>query len=196
MSTPQQPFTATFDANALNNQLRSLSRMDQFGSFSRALSRAGQSMRKQAIVEVGSVLNLRAGPVRDVVNLRRVERRDLSANLVVTAKGLRLGEFKGVRQTRRGLSVQPKKRGARKILRSGFLIRGRSSGKILAVRRRFRSGESGPQFGRLPLDDLYSTSVREALEDERMQRRILDAGLRRFGPELQREITRRLGGAI
>lgn len=186
-------FSAQFDANALNVQLKDLSKINQWGAFRRALSRAGQSMRKQAITETRSVLNLKTGPVRDVVNLKRVERRELSADLVVTSKGLRLGEFTGTRKTRRGLSVQPKKGGGRKIIRSGFLIRGRSSGKVLAVRRRFKAGEGGAQVGRLPLDDLYSTSVRQALEDRGMQRRILDAGLRRFGPELAREVTRRLG---
>lgn len=182
-------FSATFDANALNDQLKQLARMDQFGAFSRALSRAGQSMRKQALVEVQSVLNLKAGPIRDVVNTRRVDRRDLAAELHITSRAVPIMEFRGTRATRRGLSVQVKKGGSRRVIRSGFRATMRS-GKELALRRRFVTG--GSQVRRLPLDTLFSTSVRQVLEDRSMQRRILDAGLARFRPELAREVQRRL----
>lgn len=182
-------FSATFDANTLNTQLKELSRLNQFGAFSRALSRAGQSMRKQAIQESQAVLNLKAGPIRDVVNVKRVSRKDFVADLVITAKGVGLHEYKGTRETKRGLSVQVKKGGSRRRVRSAFLATMRS-GKELAVRRRFAGAE---QVRRLPLDVLFSTSVRQAFEDRPMQRRVLDAGLVRFRSELTREVRRRLG---
>ena len=63
-------FTAEFDTRALDRQLRRLSRSQQFGANSRALKRAQQSMRKAATKEVQEELNLKSGPIRDVVQAR------------------------------------------------------------------------------------------------------------------------------
>lgn len=182
-------FGATFDANGFNGQLASLSRMNQFGAFSRALSRAGQSMNKQAITEVQTNLNLAAKEIREVITLKRVYRGDFTADVRITWKPLGLAAFKGTRATRRrGLSVKIKKTGSRKYVSSGFLATA-DNGKLLALRRRFVGGR---QVGRKPLDTLYSTNVRQSFDDAPMQRRVLDAGLKRFREELTYEINRRL----
>ena len=199
-------FSASFDTRAFDAQIKRLSEIDQYGSFGRALSRAGQSMRKQAIFEAQSVLNLKAGPIRDVVDTRRVNRGDLKADLVITGRNQPVYEFKGVRQlgipgrrtaglrTRGGVSVQIKRTGARKVIRTAFIAT-MPSGKVGVFRRRINPSTGRSRTASLPIDLLFSTSVREALEDRSMQGRILKAGLDRFRPELAREITRRLGGS-
>lgn len=192
-----QVFTATFDANGFEKQLAKLSRLDQFGAFGRSLNRAGASMRKQAIEEAQAVLNLKAEPIRDVITFNRVYRGDFAADVRIAWKAVPLHKFKGTRKTvKRGLSVQIKKTGSRKFIRSGFMATmpntklDDDSAIVLAVRRRFKSG--GKQWGRTPLDVLYSTNVRQTFNDDAMQRRVLDAGFRRFNREMIYEINRRL----
>lgn len=200
-------FSATFDANALNRQIQDLSKMNQWAAFARALARAGQSMNKQAIFEVQSVLNLKAGPIREVVRIDRQDRRALVAQLRITGRASEIIDFKGVRQVgqvgaRRslgkgrvgGVGFQAKKTGSRRVIRSAFIAT-MPSGKYGVFRRRINTATGKPRTASLPIDLLYSTSPRQVLEDQAMQRRILDAGVARFGPELTREVTRRLGGS-
>jgi hypothetical protein len=189
-------FSASFDANALGRQLHELSQVDQWGAFGRAITRAGQSMRKQAIQEAQSVLNLPAGPIRDVIEVKRHVRRSMSADLLIRSLPQPIIGFKGTREVKRygrpaGVSVKVKKSGPRKVIRSAFMAT-MSSGKILAVERKKLGG--GKRVPRLPIKIVYSTNARQALDERPSQTRILEAGLKRFAPELNREIKRRLGG--
>lgn len=185
---------AVFDTGKLDKDLQTLVRMtsrsDQFGALSRALSRAGQSMRKQATKEAQAVLNLKSGPIRDVVKTQRVRRSNLAADLRVIARAQPVIGFKGTRQTRKGLSVQIKKGGARRVIGGAFKATLRS-GKASGFQRRRLPG--GKRAGRLPIDIVYSSSVRQVLNDPPRQARILGEGRDRFRSEFRREILRRLG---
>lgn len=187
-------FQATFDTKALDKQLQKLSRQDQFAALARSLRRSLTSMRKAAVGEVQKDLNLKAGPIRDAVQVRRVQRRELTAEVRIISRGEELIKFNRTRQVRAGVSVQVKKSGGRKILKGAF-IRTLRSGKKSVFQRRFDTATSR-RSPRLPIDIVFTTSVRQSLEDRAKQQRILSAGRDRFVKEFRREITRRLGGTV
>lgn len=181
---------ATFETAAFERQLRRLSRGQQFAAANRGLKRGGQTMRKVATSKVQSVLNLKTKPIRDLVTLRRVNRRSLVADLVIDPKSQPIIGFKGVRQTNKGVSVQIRKGGARRVIRSAFKAT-MPSGHTGVFRRR-KDSATGRLVGRLKIDELRSTSVRQVMEDRKIQRRVLDAGRDRFTKEFRREVRRRL----
>ncbi len=187
-------FTATFDTRALDRQLQMLSRRDQFDALGRSLRRAQQTMRKVAVAEVQKDLNIKAKQVRDAVEVRRVRSRDTSATVRIVSKGEEIIGFNRTRQVRRGVSVQVKKTGGRKVIAGAFIATLRS-GKKSVFRRRFNTA-TRKRAPRLPIDIVYTTSVRQSLTDKGKQERILAAGRDRFIKEFRREIKRRLGEPV
>lgn len=186
-------FSATFDTKAFDAALRGISRVAQFQVLGRALRRSQQTMTKVAIQEVASELNVRSGTIRRAIDVRRVERYSLSAELRIRSIGAPLIGFAGTRQTRRGVSVQIKKNGTRKVIRSAFIATLRS-GKRSVFQRRLNA--AGGQVRRLPIDILFSTSVRQSLEDRLKQTRILSAGRETFVKEFSRELSRRIAAGV
>lgn len=184
-------FSATFDVSGFDAALRLLDRRSQFQILGRALKRAQQSMVKAAIQEVASELNVKSGTIRQAVNVARFDNRSLAADLRIRSIGAPIIGFAGTRPHSQGVSVQIKKSGPRKVIRSAF-IRTLRSGKRSVFLRRLNS--AGGRVRRLPIDILYSTSVRQSLGDREKQRRILAAGVTRFESEFARELSRRLAG--
>lgn len=187
---------AVLDAGKLEKDIQTLIRMsskqDTYGAMGRSLRRATQSMTKQATAEAQAVLNLKTGAVRDVVRVKRIRQRELGAEVEIKAISQPVIGFKGTRQGRKGVSVQINKGGARRVIAGSFIATLRS-GHVDAFKRRRLPG--GLIAGRLPIDVIRSRSVRQVLEDEPRQARILGAGKVRFQTEFQRELIRRLGAA-
>ena len=192
-------FTATIDARALDRQLSRLSQRDQFAVARYALQRATTSMRKEAGAITQRELTLKKGSINKSIAAIRFTRRSAAVvgGVRIVARRTLLSEFRGTRATkRRGVSVQVKRRGGRRYIRTAFKARVRIGSQaqpagFQSIFRRKRSGAG--QVARFPIETLFSTSVRQTLDDPRSMRQILEAGRDRFVPEYRRELRRRLG---
>jgi len=177
--------TVRLDTAALERDLAKLSDAVAARALARVLNRVIVSVRKEASRLVREELNLRAGDVLKLLSVRRARAREASAELHVAAKPAGLILY-GARQTRRGVSVKVKRRGARKVVQSAFIATMPKSGHRGVWRR-----DKGA--ARLPISELFSTALVQYLDDDQVLRRLIEVAERRFAEEMQREIAYRLG---
>jgi hypothetical protein len=127
---------------------------------SRAVKRAGNSVRTAQVREIGKVLNVRSGAIsKAIVTKREPGARGLEVVHRVRGEGLPLRDFIGTRQTRKGVSVKVLKIGPRVILGAAFQ-RHTLGGHVFG-----RAGKSTPKrygrphVGRLPIVKLFGPNV-------------------------------------
>ncbi len=152
----------------------------------KALNRVLPSTRRKANQEIRSELNLKAGDVNKLLRMRRANASNPEAQLRVEAKRVGLIKFKGTRETKRGVSVKPKKK--RTVLPKTFIATMSSGHRGVFERKR----KAGSRSGRLPIAEKFSSHPAQVLSDPKHRDAIAAHVRTRMEIELAREIAFRL----
>jgi hypothetical protein len=172
------------NAPALAAELRALVPRLRDTAIVRSLNYAARGTRVEARRMVQAELALKAGDITKELSVKRASRALPEAVLEVRSRPVGLVKY-GARQTSRGVTVKVKRRGARKLVRSAFIANVRSGHRAVWVRQRLGGGR---RAGRLPIEELFSTSIIQYLDD-----RLVIARLERKAGELfDREFKRQL----
>lgn len=159
-----------------------------------ALNRAATSVRAEASREIRNVYTLRASAIGRAITLQRANSSTLTA--VLTAKGRRLSltNFTGVRQTRRGVSVQIK-RGQRRVISHAFLATMASGHRGVFMRAYKGVGGGEPRYREkrvrrrgndLPISEITTLSLPKAFVSERVLGSLVKVSRTRFAIEYER----------
>lgn len=159
-------------------------------AIARATQRAGQGARVEAGKEIRGEITLKAGAVRSAITVSRASPSRPVVEVNVSGKGVPLGRY-SVRQTKTGVSVQVKRGNARKIIKGAFVATMRSGHRGVWWRQKTASGIAK----RLPIEELYTTTVAQALDEAIRIRRVFSTATTRFVRELSREIRFRTARA-
>ncbi|OFW99289.1 MAG: hypothetical protein A3E78_11930 [Alphaproteobacteria bacterium RIFCSPHIGHO2_12_FULL_63_12] len=116
---------------------------------------------------------------------------NLQASVRIAAQGAPLTDFKGTRETRKGLSVQIYKGRARKVLKGSFIYPGRRGG-ISAERMRTSTG----RVPRGPIKILFGPAPAQFASKPRILGALEGHARERFEIEFERDVAYRLTGAV
>ncbi len=191
------------DTRDFEHQLAQLSDKQVQASINRSLNRSAASTRSFASKLIRSELNVKDSALR-----ARTKRRqsllsiskagvggnpNLQASLDISARGPALTEFKGTRQTRKGLSVQIYKGRARKVLKGRFIYPGRRGG-VSAERMRTETG----RVPRGPIKLLFGPGLAQFAAKPRIVNQLGDHWIERFQIEVERDLAYRIskGGSL
>lgn len=183
--------TAKVDDRALRAAFRRLGSREALAATSRAVRRAATSVQKEARDIGKREVNLPASAVNQLITVAaRATTRKPESEVRVKDKPVALAEYLGERQTRRGVSVQVRRGGARKVIPRTFLATMKSGHRGIFWRRK---GE-GPTglVGRLPIDELFARSVRRAIDKTEYVERLLRIARERMLETLRQELRYRL----
>ena len=181
-------FSISLDTKATRRDLARLSGRNMEKAIASALNRTIKSVAAEGNRQIREELNLQTPALRKRLKVGKARTGDLTARFTVFAKPSPLTDFRGTRQTARGVSVKIKTKGARKTIRGAFLVRFKS-GRFTAVTRRTIGGK---RVGRLPVDQLFSTSAVGALGKPRVLVALEAHARKRYAIELAHEIKRLL----
>lgn len=172
--------TATLDTRPLVAKLDQLERRLVLRSLNRSLDRATKTMGKVAAQAIRERLNLKVRDIKkSVVPYRRAKARGV-AEIRVLPKPVPIMAY-AARQTRRGVTFKVKRHGGRQRLPHAFVATMPSGHKGVFT----RAGKGAPRF---PIRERFSTSVRQYMDDKRLQRRVIRAGQATFVKNLRSEI--------
>jgi hypothetical protein len=145
----------------------------QRGPVVRALRKAGSTALRDMLSELSKRVRtrkrIRVGAIRQALKLRRAggtRIEDLEWAIDVTGKALRVADYPGFRQTKRGVTVQIN-RGKRSLIEGAFVAKMRSGHRGVFVRRGRR---------RLPIDEKFASRVIDAVSHRGETDAILDRG--------------------
>ena len=180
--------------------LEQLSDHHMRASINRSLTRAANSTAKKASSLIREGLNLKGSARRGKFGESKliVVRKALSgsimeqtASVTIKAFGPALTDFKGTRQTKKGLSVQVYKGRARKVLKGRFIYPGRRGG-ISAERMMMSTG----RVPRGPIKLLFGPGLAQYASKPHILGALSEHAQERFGIELERDVAYRLTGAV
>jgi len=126
---------------------------------SRALNKTATTGRKISVKEVRNEINIKAGAARKQIGIRRARPLNLKSVLLVKYKPIPLAAYAGVRQTKKGVSVQMMKSKPRKLFKGAFIATMPSGHKGVFLRK----GK-----GRLPIQELYGPNVQSVFVEKTM----------------------------
>ena len=148
-------------------------------AITRSLNKTINSVKTDASRKVREELTLLDKDVKRDLAVRRARRGGLEAAVVVSVRATGLIKFRA-RQTARGTTVQVKRKGGRQRLPHAFIAKMPSGHRGVFTRRKGVS--------RLPINELFSTSVGKFLGDERVLSQIGEAAQERFTKELSSQV--------
>jgi hypothetical protein len=161
----------------------------------RAVKRVSTTIVANQSRAIAGIVNLKIGTIKAAIET--VKQPTASSPQVifqVKGKGIPLGQFIGVRQTKSGVSVQVLKGGSRKVLRSAFI-----SNKLGSSAKGFpvfgRAGKAdkrrygSPHVGRLPIIQLFGPDILSQYVKDIVQKAGSDTWSQRLPIELDRETT-------
>jgi len=175
------------DSSEARHDLAELSGPQALAAIRRSLSRSIRSTKREVRKAILEDYNLR--PMRVERSIRARSRGD-SAGITIAGRASSLTDFRGTRQTKKGVLVSVVTGGGFDVLRHTFLAR-MSSGHRGAFERK-RSGES--RVGRLPIVEKFGPAPQQALDEKDLERLALH-GRTRFEIELARDVAFRMGRA-
>lgn len=183
--------TATVDTRELIAALGKLGKRDMRAAASRAISRAGTTVRKEARDIAKAEVNIAPREINGVINIsKRPTASRLEGEVRVKNKSIPMIDYLGERQTRKGVSVKVSRKGSRKVIPRTFIATMRSGHNGIFWRRK---GE-GPTglAGRLPIDELFARTVRRAIDKTEHINRLLRTAEKRMAEVLKQELAYRL----
>jgi hypothetical protein len=126
---------------------------------SRAVRRAGDTVRTAQVRALAEEMNVRAATIRAEVRVRQKGTEgDLTVVHQVRLRGIPLREFIGTRQGKKGTSVKYRKKGARSLLPAVFAVFSKG-GHFFGRAARGKKGYGAPHVGRLPIVKMYGPNV-------------------------------------
>ena len=148
-------------------------------AITRSLNKTINSVKTDASRKIREELTLLDKDVKRDLAVRRARRGELAAAVVVTVRRTGLIKFRA-RQTARGVTVQVKRKGGRKLLAHAFIA------KMPSGHRGVFEREKGVK--RLPINELLSGSVGQFLDNERVLSQIGEAAQEKFTKELSSQV--------
>lgn len=149
--------TVRVDAAGVRRALAGLSDATSSRAIVRALNRAVDAGKTEAVKLTREELNLKAADVRESISVRKAGASLARAEIVIAPKPVPLIDY-GARQTKTGVTVKVKRGGGRSLVRHAFVATMRSGHR--GVFSRTPKG-GGAASRRLPIRELFSTSVRQ-----------------------------------
>lgn len=169
----------TLDIDPLLGSIKRLGTGLAGKAITRSLNRTIAGVKTDATRAVVAELTLKPKDIRRDLSVRRARLTQLEAALDVRIRPTGLIKFRA-RQTRRGVTVQVKKRGGRQRLRHSFIAK-MPSGHVGVFTRRKGAG-------RLPIGELFSTSAGRYLDDDQVLAPIGEAAQARFTKQLLSQV--------
>jgi hypothetical protein len=152
----------------------------------RALNRTADTGRTRIVKEVRTLYRLRAKDIRDRITIRRASGTELEVRIRASGNRLPLVSFDprqvGSKTSRRGTErggVSVNIKGSRKLIKGAFIAT-MSNGHRGVYQRR--------GLGRLPIDELYTISIPEMIDN----RRVSEVVLRALADEMPRRLLAEL----
>lgn len=181
--------SAKLDLKPFERTLKRLDEKTRTTTLRRSMHRARDAMRAQAVREVRSELNLKAGDARRAITRRYAPGGGVEIGL--RARPIPLIKY-GARQTRRGVSVQIKRRSGRKRLPSAFIAEMPSGHRGVFgrdLKRQVKRTKAKGYHG-LRISELFSSAPAQAVASDPAKQRILARGREQFTKEMGRQIAR------
>ena len=169
--------------------LAQLSDRQAQASINRSLNRAASSTGKLANSLVRKELNVKATAFRRdrLITVKRAIGSEREARVTITGKNPPLTEFRGTRQTKRGLTVKIYKSSSRKLLKSRFIYPG-SRGPISAERKMV----GDRRVGRGPVKFLFGPGASQFAAKPLVLGKLEANARERFAVEFERDVAFRL----
>ena len=193
-------FDIRLDTRGARLSLAMLSDNQARASINRALNRAAASTSKKAVSLIRGELNLKGSAKSGtfggtkLISVTKASGGSLTnqeARVTIAAKGAPLTDFKGTRETNRGLSVQIYKGRARKVLKSRFIYPGKHGG-ISA--ERMRVGDTRVPRG--PIKLLFGPGPAQFAAKPRIRDELIRHAGDRGAIELERDVAFRLAKGV
>ena len=168
--------SVTADIRQVERMLTRLERTVVPKATVRALNKTGITVRKEGSQAIRKDRKLKARDVKKRLVIFRANRHKMSVIISGSGKAVPLGAYPA-RQVKRGVRVNVK--GTRKLVKGAFIATMRSGHKGVFKRR-------GPK--RLPVDELYSTTVADAMKNPRVRSAMHSAAVKRFRRVFEQEL--------
>lgn len=182
--------TVRVDASGVRRALSGLRESVSDRAILRALNRAVDAGKTEAVKLTREELSLKAADVRKAIKVRKSGASLSRAEIVIEPKPVPIIDY-GARPTRRGVSVKIKRGGARKIVRHAFFATMASGHKGVFKRV---PGTIGPRSRREKIKEVFSTSVGQLFKRrsavERVVQRVSTEFLRRAQHEIRQALRR------
>lgn len=193
----------TVDSKRLIESLKALGGKEALYATSRAVRRAAVSVQQEARKIAKAELNLNATPINQAIGTpgRASGSGDkVHSDVRISAKAIRLADYKGERQTNRGVTVQVHKGGPRKLLKGTFIATvgvGRHKGVFRRVggrRGSLRGSIKAHKTYRpeLPIVELAAKAVVQSFSKRERTDRLLEIARVRFNETMRQEYNHRL----
>lgn len=168
--------TVRVDAEAVRAALSNLSEAVSNRAIIRSLDRAVDAGRTEATRVVRDELNLKLADAREVISVRKAAGSGhFTASIVIVPKPVPLIDY-SAHQTKAGVTVKVKRAGGRGLVRSAFIATMKSGHRGVFT----RTGKTGIVSKRLPIRELFSTSVRQLFQRESAVKRVTDRASESF----------------
>jgi len=155
----------------------------------RTLNRLATQARTQFVREIRGVYNVRAADVRKAIGIKqRATSAEPTSVLEASGRPVSLAHF-GARQTRTGVSFKVLKRGARKRMRSAFILQ-RGGGPVVFARGRYSGGRLvyAAKAPRLPIQKLFGPAIPSMFSNREVNRVMTRFVANNFGPRFTHEL--------
>lgn len=181
--------TVKLDATDVRKRLEHLSEAVSNRAIVRSLNRAVAASNTEAGRVVREELNLKLADVKDVISVRKASSQGLTASLVISPKPAPLIDF-AARQTAKGVTVKVKRQGGRVLVRNAFIAKMKSGHVGVFTRGLLGGGYSK----RLPIRELFSTSVRQLFKRASAVKRVTVRAAEAFNAAAVNQIKQALKG--
>lgn len=183
----------TVEDGPVREALRDLSGIAVRRGAARALNRAGVTMRKFAVSSTREIYTVKSSALKtSTIQLDNATAGNLAVGLRVRANRIPLSQFKSVRQTRKGVTVEVRK-GRRHLYPGAFVAVVKGPGKEVFWRARAADGSRVP---RGPLKLLLGPAVSQLLSPRQVVDKIGRIGLERFRTDFASTIEARRQGRV
>lgn len=163
-----------------------IAELDSFGKqvsetgITRALNRTIRSVNSEANRRIRGELALKAKDVRKAITVRRARRGSHEAAIEVVGRAIPIVAY-SAKQTKKGVTVKVKRAAGRKLLRGAFIATMRSGHRGVFYR--------DAKKDRLPISEVFSTTVADAVQNEATFRGIETVARTRFPIELASQLN-------
>ena len=183
--------TAKLDTEPLRRRLKQLEKAAARRTLQRSLSKAKRVMKTEARRQVQRRLNVSVRgfnrATKTTTALR--QRRALAAEVRIQGLPVPAIEFRGTRQTKRGVSVQIKPGGARTIWKNSFIATMDSGHRGVFQRHPQKiKPRTKPKYHALSIREMMGPHVIRALDRPRTRRLVTAKGKRAFLDEFDRQV--------
>lgn len=124
----------------------------------RAINRTAITTRKKASQVIRETLNVKAAKIKNRLRIHKATAVNLSGDIQSRYKPLRVSDFNGIRQTKKGVTVRMRKDKPRKVFKGAFIATVRSGHRGAFIRAgngtRWTKGRPRTSSPNLPIKEL------------------------------------------